>query len=126
MASPALPFATYRFRNIPAHFNEESFASIVPLADRQERILNASLAPNSYLTVKADQVGTITFSTIPRAIAQLKLKESESTKIPLPSSTSDGVLELSAEENGEAVIDSHFSGFTVLNRTSVQEESIIE
>lgn len=120
MASPALPFATYHFRNIPAHFNEKSFDSIVPLADGRERILNASLAPNSYLTVKADQVRTITFSTIPRAIAQLKLKESKSIEIPLPVNTSEGVLELSAEENGEAVIDSHFSGFTVLNGTSVQ------
>ena len=91
MASPALPFATYHFRNIPAHFNEKSFDSIVPLADGRERILNASLAPNSYLTVKADQVRTIIFSTIPRAIAQLKLKESESIEIPLPINSAGAV-----------------------------------
>lgn len=126
MASPALPYATYRLRSIPSHFDKKAFEDIVPLTAEVEAIVQSSLSPDCYSTSTLDQVGTITFSTIPRYIAQLDLEENKSRKIPALNRSFDECTATLTGAKTEVSIDSHFYGFTPLNKSPNGEASSVK
>ena len=125
-ASPSLSFATYRLRNIPSSFDKTDFTGIIPLHDESEWIVRSSLSPDIYTTQASTQVGTLTFNTTPRAMKDLKSSKNESRTINIPHNNGrDAGVKLS-QDKVAVTVDSHFTGFTPLNRCAKDNESTVE
>ena len=126
-ASPPLPFATYRLRNIPPTFSKADLENVIPTDDESEKIIGSSLSPDVYNTSISAQVGTLTFKTIPQALKGLERSESGSTKIAITQSGGpQDASGTSSQENVAVAVDSHFTGFTPLNGCAVEEGAMVE
>lgn len=125
MASPELPYCTYRFRKIPTHFDVTTFEAIVPL-EEHERVLFSSLSPDYDVSNTSFQIGTITWSTTPSRLRGLvpddltTLRFSTASNVPGDHTRSTAVQEIEVE------IDSHFRGFTPLNADPAKEGQTVE
>jgi hypothetical protein len=124
MASPELPFCTYRFCNIPPDFDDTALRAIIPL-DEDEKILFSSLSPD-YDASRASHFGTITWSTIPSRLRSLTLEDSTTSTIPaegdLPSDNTGGP----PGRGNEGTMDSHFMGLTPLNPGPIRDEQAVD
>ena len=125
-ASPSLPYATYRFRNIPSSFGEADFKSVVSLHGGREVIVGFSISSDIYATHASEQVGTLTFNTVPQVIKDLNLSEDGSATVPIPRDRAGHAHVASSQDQAALVVDSHFSGFTPLNTCAGADESMIE
>ena len=123
-ASPSLSFATYRLRNIPSSFTKTDFTDLIPLHNESEWVFGSSFSPDIYTPQASTQVGTLTFNTTPQAMKDLKLSENESRTIHIPPNNGRDTGAKSSQD--EVTVDSHFTGFTPLNRCDENDESTIE
>lgn len=120
MASPELPFATWRFRDIPASYDLEKFCDIVPLSNG-ERILYSSLAPDPY-TNAVTKVGTITWDRVPEYLQYAATSNDAGVRLHLLELSEDAA---STEPRANGIwADAKFIGLTPLNAGSLQTENV--
>lgn len=112
MASPELPFATWRLRNVPSGWDIKQLHAIIPLKEREE-VLYSSLTPYHYFK-NANQVGTITWNCVPGYLRQSGSKDS--LRVESPSKVDPTIqddLGAGVKQN-EVIADSEFIGLTPL------------
>ena len=124
MASPELPFCTYRICNIPPDFDDAALRAIIPL-EKDERIMISSISPDYDASRFSSQTGTITWSTTPRQLQGLVSDESTTTSITAEFGLlgDDGALTV---RGNEVTVDSHFTGLTPLNPGPENNELAVE
>lgn len=112
MASPTLPYCTYRLTNIPGTFTNYDLRRLFS-SDDQKAILYSSLVPATYRHSGSVQVGTVTFKEKPEGFkdGHLRFSPANPTLITL--------LEASSVE-----IDDHFHGLTPLNEGSLGDKTV--
>lgn len=125
-ASPSLLFATYRLRDVPSSFEETDLTGVIPLHGESEWIVWSSLCPDIYPAQASSQVGTLTFNTTPHAMRDLKPSKNESRTIHHPHETGQNAGTKTSQEGVAITVDSHFTGFTPLNRCAEGNESTVE
>ncbi|KAL9591727.1 MAG: hypothetical protein Q9179_007432 [Wetmoreana sp. 5 TL-2023] len=122
MASPELPFCTYRFHNVPKEVDKTALKAIVPL-HTDEKAVYASLAPDYEISRQDCQVGTVTWSTTPSKLKDLASEASGTLKVASDLAKSRIDIEVPMQE---VAIDSHFRGLTPLSADPVGDEQAVE
>lgn len=120
MASPELPFGTWRVRGIPASYDMKKLCDIIPLSDG-ERILYSSLAPDHY-TNASTGVGTITWNCVPKYLQHPGIADELRVKLDVLAPPGDDVFTDSGLDGAWA--DAKFIGLTPLNAESQQVENV--
>lgn len=122
MASPELPFATWRIRKIPSSLDVDKLPGIVPLGDG-ETVLYSSLAPDHY-SDGSKQIGTITWNSLPEHLQQA----SSVDRLPISLSLDDHPLtddrSDTLSEQNQVIADSKFLGLTPLNSVPKSSQNI--
>ncbi|KAL8738211.1 MAG: hypothetical protein Q9181_000982 [Wetmoreana brouardii] len=122
MASPELPFCTYRFHNVPKGFDKTALKAIIHL-HQDEKAVSASLAPDYDVSRQGCQVGTVTWSTTPSELKDLASEASETLEVASDLAKSRIHIEVPMHE---VTIDSHFRGLTPLSADPVGDEQAVE
>lgn len=122
MASPELPFCTYRFSNLPKSISTKQLQTIVPLQG-SERVVSWSLVPNPDTSTPSSQIGIVTWSSIPRELPDVSIYGAATLKVPMGSGPQGYELEGSGVEID---VDSHFRGLTPLGPSAANEDQVVE
>lgn len=122
MASPELPFATWRLRHVPPSLDAEQIHTMIPLG-ANEKIIHSSLSP-WHCSGRVEQVGTITWTCLPAYLQQagstVRLGIEEPSNVD---STAEWILGHHVEQ-GKVIADSDFFGLTPLNAVDPLREHV--
>lgn len=125
MASPELPYCTYRFRKVPAHYDATAFQAIIPL-EKDESVIFSSLSSDNGVPEGNFQIGTVTWNTVPRYLRDLVADDLPAFRLSTHPDTPDDPTTYTAAQGNEIEIDSHFRGFTPLNADPEKGEQTID
>ena len=125
MASPELPFCTYRFCSIPPDFDDAALRAMIPL-EKGERVVFSSLSPDYDASRPSSQTGTITWNTTPNCLLRMALEYSTTMNIRAGFDLLGDDTGALAARGIEGTIDSHFTGLTPLNSGLVKHELAVE
>ncbi|KAL8730475.1 MAG: hypothetical protein Q9166_004039 [cf. Caloplaca sp. 2 TL-2023] len=120
MASPELPFGTWRLRDVPASFDMEKFRNIIPLSE-SERVLYSSLAPDRYNNAST-KVGTIIWNCVPKYLQQPASPDILRVRLDVHPVSGDDIV--TGPEQDIAQADSKFIGLTPLNVETEHVDSV--
>lgn len=124
MASPELPFCTYRFCNIPPDFDDAALRAIV-LLEGNEKVVVTSLSPD-FDASRPSQIGTITWSTTPSRLRRMDLEGSATLNVIAELDSLTDQTGMLTTGRDQVTIDSHFTGLTPLSPNPTRNELAVE
>ena len=123
MASPELPYCTYRFCKVPAHFDVVGLNAIIPL-EKDEWVLSSSLSTDHNMVTF--QIGTVTWNKTPHYLRGLVPDDLTAFRLSTHPNIQRDPTRYTATQGDEIEVDSHFRGLTPLNADPEKGEKTVE
>ena len=123
MASPELPYCTYRFCKVPAHLDVLALEATIPL-EKDESVVSSSLSRDH--DVVTFQTGTVTWNKVPRYLRGFVPDDLTAFRLSTHPDTRGDPTRSTVVQGDEIEIDSHFRGLTPLNPDPEKGEQTVE